>query len=205
MGRTEETKLALLRSAERLFAERGVDAVSLREIALMAGQRNHSAALYHFTDKRELLEQLLHRHSGAIDEGFVPAIENLRAEGRESLEELVGLLVRPLVAKLDDEDGGAEYLIICAELSISRTFPTTALRASNGPGAAELTRRLLVHMGDVPPMLVPLRMLRTATVLFGSLAAYQRLRLAGLFLPRDEFGADLEASLVAMLRAGPPR
>jgi AcrR family transcriptional regulator len=45
VSRADHTRLAMLRAAERLFAEKGVDAVSLREIANAAGQGNHSAAL----------------------------------------------------------------------------------------------------------------------------------------------------------------
>ena len=38
----------LLLAAERLFAARGVDGVSLRQVNVEAGQRNLSAAHYHF-------------------------------------------------------------------------------------------------------------------------------------------------------------
>ncbi len=56
-----DTRLALMRAAEQLFAQQGVDRVSLREIAIAAGQRNVSAATYHFGSKRELIEAILER------------------------------------------------------------------------------------------------------------------------------------------------
>ena len=199
MGKRDVTRLVMLRTAERLFAERGVDNVSLRELAAAAGQRNHSAALYHFGDKRALLEALLDRHSGPADASFEPAIARLRAEGREDLEQLVRVLVAPMVAKLEDEDGGAPYLQICAELVSSQTFPLTGLRAANGPGAQALTQRLVAHMVDPSPMLQPIRMMRTAAVLFCSLAACLRLRAAGLFISQEEFTEDLVHALVASL------
>lgn len=205
MGKSETTRLTILRTAERLFAERGIDGVSLREIAAEAGQRNHSAALYHFGDKRQLLEALLHRHSGPIDDALVAGLDALRTRKRERLEDLVRLLVEPLVAKLDDDDGGASYLRICAELVNSRSFPITSLRSANGPGAVELRSRLLANMETVSPAMLPLRMLRTAAVLFCSLDAYQQLRAAGLHVPRADFEADLVVSLVAMFRPEPRR
>ena len=38
----------MMLAGEQLFAERGFRGVSLREIGLAAGQRNNSAAQYHF-------------------------------------------------------------------------------------------------------------------------------------------------------------
>ena len=46
---------AIVEAAERLFAERGIEAVSLRDVSAAAGQRNHSAAQYHFGDRAQLV------------------------------------------------------------------------------------------------------------------------------------------------------
>jgi AcrR family transcriptional regulator len=203
VARQEVTQLALLRAAEKLFAAHGVDAVSMREIAALAGQRNHSAALYHFGDKRALLDALLERHSAPVDAGFAPAIEALQAEGRETLETLVAVLTRPMVELVADEDGGVEYVTICAELVHSRTFPMTSMRAANGPGSQVLRQRLFAHMQEVPPLLLPVRMMQVTALLFGSIAAYQRLCSAGLFIPRPLFSDDLVRTMSALL-APPP-
>ncbi|AVH24073.1 TetR/AcrR family transcriptional regulator [Nocardia cyriacigeorgica] len=48
----------ILLAAERLFAERGVSHVSMREISAAAGQRNNSAVQYHFQNKHALLRAL---------------------------------------------------------------------------------------------------------------------------------------------------
>jgi AcrR family transcriptional regulator len=47
---------ALLDTAERLMAERGIRAVGLKEISVRAGQRNNSAAQYHYGDRANLVE-----------------------------------------------------------------------------------------------------------------------------------------------------
>ena len=46
------TKARLMTAAEGLFAEYGIEAVSARQIALAAGQRNQSAIRYHFRCRR---------------------------------------------------------------------------------------------------------------------------------------------------------
>lgn len=195
------TRTTLLRAAERLFAERGVDAVSMREIAAAAGQANHSAALYHFRDKHELLDALLERHSGPIAAGWTMAVEHLVAQGNDSLEELVWLMARPLVAKLDDPDGGADYLLVVAQLVASRSFPLTSMPATTAPGILALSAAMMRHIAEIPPELVTLHMMRVAAVLYCSIANYHMLTTLGTPIPRDEFLADLVASLVAVIRA----
>nr|MDT0664622.1 TetR/AcrR family transcriptional regulator [Micromonospora sp. DSM 115978] len=48
----------LLLTAERLFAEHGIDGVSLRQIANQAGSGNNSAVHYYFGSKRQLIEAI---------------------------------------------------------------------------------------------------------------------------------------------------
>jgi AcrR family transcriptional regulator len=49
------TKEQIVRAAERLFAARGLDGVSLREIGMAAGNGNNSAVQYHFGSKEQLV------------------------------------------------------------------------------------------------------------------------------------------------------
>jgi AcrR family transcriptional regulator len=50
----------LVVAAERLFAERGIDGVSLRQIAAEAGSGNNSAVHYHFGSKHGLIRAIFH-------------------------------------------------------------------------------------------------------------------------------------------------
>lgn len=54
-----DAKEALVKAAEKLIAERGLDAVSDREIARAAGQKNNSAVQYHFGDRAGLINAIL--------------------------------------------------------------------------------------------------------------------------------------------------
>ncbi len=194
-----ETRLALLRAAERLFAQSGVDAVSFRQIAAEAGQKNHAAVAYHFSDKKALIDAVLSRHSDPIQASWLATLEHLAAEDRNDLDELVGLLVRPLVAKLDDPDGGTNYLLVVAQLIASRTFPISEMPATMEPGILALVGQLMGHMEAFPSHLMPLRMMRVTAALYCSIADYHRLSQLGLSISREEFTADLIASLVALL------
>ena len=199
--RGADTPLALLRAAEQLFSERGVDAVSLREIAAAAGQANHSAATYHFDNKRDLLNSILDRHSAPIRRAWSATLKHMDGEGRCSLEELVGLLVRSIVAKLDDEDGGCAYLLIVADLVTSRSFPLTSMPAVSAPEAADLSIRMMNHLPPIPSDWMQLRMMRVAAVLYCSIANYHSLDLVDAAPSREGFVADLISTLVAVIKA----
>lgn len=87
------TREKLLDAAARLFAERGIDNVSIAEIVRAAGQRNASAVHYHFGSRQEVLRALLARH--------VPAIAERRAELMAKAEE----------APADDVRAAAEAIV----------------------------------------------------------------------------------------------
>ena len=58
IGPPPATALQLLLAAERLFAEHGLDGISLRQIASEAGSSNNSAIRYHFGTKDDLLRAI---------------------------------------------------------------------------------------------------------------------------------------------------
>lgn len=198
-----DTRLALMRAAEQLFAQQGVDRVSLREIAIAAGQRNVSAATYHFGSKRELIEAILDRHSLPVQDSWGPALAQ-DSEHRLGLHELLELLVKPLVAKVDDPDGGRCYLELCAELVASRSFPLMGMRVASTPGTLEMGTRIAQHGAEVPPMIRVLRSTRLAGVLYASIGDYLRLINNGVKIPRELFVADLVNALVGLARAEAP-
>jgi AcrR family transcriptional regulator len=82
---------ALLMAARSLAQERGVDALSLREVAHRAGV-SHAAAYHHFVDKRDLLRTLATQAFEELEAGMLCTIENC-PPGADLLEEVaVGYL-----------------------------------------------------------------------------------------------------------------
>jgi AcrR family transcriptional regulator len=134
--RGERTRRKILRHAERLFASEGVDNVTLRQIARVADQSNVSAVQYHFGSKERLLDTILSEHIGEIDDQRRQRLAETGA--RASLEELLEVLVGPLVALLDDARG-RDYLLIQAQRG-----PT---RGRERPATRELMRRIRDALG----------------------------------------------------------
>jgi len=102
-------------AAERLFAEKGLDAVSLREINRAAGARNAIAVQYHFTDRAGIVRAVLDRHQPDIDARRHAMLDEIEAAGSPGLRALAAALVRPAAAKLADPSG-RDHLQIWAEL-----------------------------------------------------------------------------------------
>lgn len=111
-----DTRDRLIRAAERLFAERGVGGVSLREINREAGAKNAVAVQYHFGDRDGLLRAVLAKHWPDVEARRHALLDEYEADPDSGIRFLSACLVRPLAAKLSDEDGGREYLQIHAEL-----------------------------------------------------------------------------------------
>jgi len=121
---------ALISAAERLFAERGSDVVSLREINAAAGSTNASAIQYHFGGRRGLLRAVLEKHDVAIEARRHRLLDAYEAETGDDLRELGAALVEPLAAELA-VPGGPGYLQLCADL-YNRPDPTFDLGALAG-------------------------------------------------------------------------
>lgn len=115
-ARVEDTRTRLLTAAERLFAERGIDAVSLREITRESGSRNAIALQYHFEDRSGILQAIFDKHVPEVEARRHAMLDEYEARGEPDLRALASALVRPLAAKLVDRDGGREFLQIYAEI-----------------------------------------------------------------------------------------
>ncbi|GAY17829.1 helix-turn-helix domain-containing protein [Mycobacterium sp. shizuoka-1] len=140
-----DTSANLVATAERLFAERGVDAVSLREIAREAGARNVMAVQYHFTDRAGMLAAVAAKHLPLVDARRDALLDAIEAEATPSMRSMASALVRPLAAKLADTDGGPAFLRIHADL-LNRAVP--AFDFTGHSASLQRWRRMLEPMFD---------------------------------------------------------
>ncbi|MCP2315702.1 transcriptional regulator, TetR family [Nocardia amikacinitolerans] len=94
-GRLEfsDAQRRILLAAERLFAERGVSHVSMREISAAAGQRNNSAVQYHFKNKKALLWALYDLRMMPLNTQRNSLLDN---HTEHTVRTLVDAFIRPL-------------------------------------------------------------------------------------------------------------
>src|SRR3954467_15856688 len=96
--RSSGTREALLSAAEGLFAERGMYAVSNRQISEAANQRNNAAECYHFGTRTDLLRAIETKHRAPIEELRGRMLDEIAAS--TDLLDWVGTLVLPLTDHL---------------------------------------------------------------------------------------------------------
>jgi AcrR family transcriptional regulator len=102
------TKDRILDTAERLFAERGYDATSLRAITREAGV-NLAAVNYHFNSKEALLRALFARRLNLLNQQRLAMLGAYEAEagGKPvALEKIVRALIEPVLRLGGSPDSG---------------------------------------------------------------------------------------------------
>ena len=107
-----ETQERILRAAERLFAERGIDAVSTREIIEAAGV-NSGSIHYHFGSREELIVALVEQRAGFLGVQRDRYLDELEQTGDINLRTVVAALVRPTaeLARLPDGRYHAGFIV----------------------------------------------------------------------------------------------
>src|SRR5690625_2596301 len=118
--RADSTREALLRAAERLIAEHGVEAVTHRQIVEAAGQGNNAAVAYHFGTKKDLVRAIDDSHAGHI-EALRTARVAATGESAE-LRDWVGCLVQPLTDHLASLPRPTWYARFAAQVMTDPTY-----------------------------------------------------------------------------------
>jgi AcrR family transcriptional regulator len=166
-ARARSTRQLLIETAERLFAQNGVEAVTITEIQDASGQRNASAINYHFGGRDGLIRGIVDFRAEAVNRRRMELLDDLERQGRSrDVTGLVDAMVRPLAEQVE---AGNHYIGFLARVTnappSSRPAPL-----SRDPANASLLRagRLL---RDALPRL-PRPVLKTRLALASDLAIH---------------------------------
>lgn len=145
------TKDSLIRAAERLFAEKGLGTVSVKDITVAAGARNPSAVHYHFGNLEALIREVFDHRYKSIEQERLQRLAQIEANGQaHSLEALMEAGVRPLFEACLEEDGRL-YARFCLQLSTDPRFNVVELVQDVGVKSAERIGDLLwKRLSDLP-------------------------------------------------------
>ncbi len=112
MNRTGSTKERILAAAEALFAQRGFDGASLRQLTSSAGV-NLAAVNYHFGSKEKLVEQVFRRRLDALNARRLAALARVAGQPETRLEDVLDAFIRPAL-ELSHDDNGSLFMRVLA-------------------------------------------------------------------------------------------
>ena len=144
----ESTRGALLRAAERLFAEYGIGPTSTRAILREAGQRNESALHYHFGGREGLIDALYTERGAQVAAERECMLRELDASGdAPDVRRLCAVAVLPPVRIARRNPEFALFLKVVGQLAF---LPSDALqdRAARytGASAQEVSARIRAQL-----------------------------------------------------------
>jgi AcrR family transcriptional regulator len=116
----DETRLQLMCVAERLFAQRGVDAVSLNEI-VQAAKVNSAAIHYHFRTRERLIEAIIRERQPVWGERRLAMVRELEEREDVTAREVVTALVEPIAA-LKTHPWGDDYINFLGDVASHRRY-----------------------------------------------------------------------------------
>lgn len=208
-SRSAATRAKLISVAERLFAENGVDGVTLQQIGKAAGQSNAAVCQYHFGDKEALLQAILDKHIPGIVRRRHALLDQLDQSGGAGLSDVVHAFIYPVAEKLMDPDGGEDFIRINAQLVATHTMFAHQMGSTtlHLPNQDRLTKALHDAMAayDLPEPVIKQRSMLAAVLLFHGLSEHIKIKRCtestSMYIESEVFIRTLEDGLLALLSA----
>lgn len=104
------TKNKILDAAEELFANKGFNGTSLREITSQA-EVNLAAVNYHFGSKKELIKAVISRYMDEVSPKLELALLDVTAQPSPSLHQVFSAFVQPLLSLNDYRENGTSIFL----------------------------------------------------------------------------------------------
>ena len=143
------TRELILTTAERLFADHGLFAVSNRHVSEAAGQGNNAAVGYHFGTKADLVRAIVRRHAEHIEELRVRMVSEIGDP--TDVRAWAACLVRPVTAHLAALGSPTWYAHFGAQVMTDPTFRTVMVEEGlSAPSLHQVLDGLRRCLPDLP-------------------------------------------------------
>jgi AcrR family transcriptional regulator len=171
-----DTRTKLILAAERLFGQRGIDAVPLGDIIAAAGQRNASALQYHIGGREQLVVAILEFRRAAVDARRVELLDHYESSGIALDEAAIAAgLIMPLVELMLSDPSGGNYICFVSQAFITeRPDATYRSVARHDRGWRRCERLYRERHADIPARQLAERFSICSRLVFFALADWQR-------------------------------
>ncbi len=202
-GIYSEAEMALILAAERLFAERGIEGVALRQVNQAARHKNMSAAHYHFGSRDGLVEAVLMHRLPILDQRRRALLAE-KSEGRD-LRFYVRAFIMPLIEELQPRPEGNHYLRFVQQYERYRESYDFVRRIT--PASVEIYASIERLLADLPPSIRRMRVGSLINLVHSVLATVEgRLERAEVSVADlDLIAANAIDMIVSALRSKPSK
>ena len=186
--RASSTQEAILRAAERLYAEHGVFAVSNRQVSEAAGQGNNAAVGYHFGTKTDLVRAIEQKHRASIER----LLESMVAQTGDSaqLRDWVTCLVCSLTEHLAQLGNPTTYARFAAQALADPAYQKIVVKdALASPALVKVVDGITRCVADLPPAVVTERNIMARNLMMHTCADFERAFAEGAAIPRTSWSA----------------
>jgi AcrR family transcriptional regulator len=181
-----ETREKIIDAAERLFADEGIESVSLRRVGVAAGAANHFAVQYHFGDKDQLVRAIFERRLPALEVRRAALLTELKRQGLlNDVRALMGVMLQPL-AEVVDPDGRHSFAAFLLSLHHHGTFDVRLDASDLAPLTSQVGELLSAANKAVPTSLSRLRAASAFVLFLDALVMIDRRRAKGRLPARVE-------------------
>lgn len=199
----EQIKAAAL----RLFAQRGIDGVTVRQIAEAAGQKNHAALTYHFGSKEALIRELIIDGARTIDirrNAWLDTMET--AGGPGDVLEIMQGLVRTSVTATPSAPTESYNRFIMGLQNSNRTLFMETLANTWNSGYQRCLKHIRKLLPGIPAAILNRRLVFMGMALGGIMAGRESeladtSRAHGMW-SRDDTLNDIAVALAHLVQQG---
>lgn len=144
----ERTRLHLKKTALKLFAQRGIENVSVRDIQVAAGQKNNGSITYYFSSRDALIREIVADVAAVLDEDNNRRLDLLEARGGPRSVREVAEILLPIVEREGEDSAEGHYQL---QFFTSVLITRRDLLFEATEGADRATRRCFQHIVQLAP------------------------------------------------------
>jgi AcrR family transcriptional regulator len=190
-----DTRTKILDTAERLFGENGYASTSLRRI-ISEARVNLAAIHYHFSTKQALLDQVIMRKAGPVNERRIKLLDQFEAESAPnvpSIEQILVAFIAPVILL----DKSPEFAKLMGRVYAEGLMPDIAQR-----NFRPVTARFFKVLRRAMPGMPEKEFLWKAHFAIGALAHTLTAKPSMIAEPEQESAWSISRMLVAFISGG---
>lgn len=203
MAEVLDTRSRIKISAMRLFAERGVEAVTVREIVAASDAKNAGSLNYYFNSKDELIAELLTDIYSVSNEDWLNGLSQLQLRGGpKSVRDIVRIIVQAPTPHFRD---GTAHRFVASLLFTRRRMVSEFLEKMNFAVFGRLLRYIRELTPHIPEPVINQRLIFLAWYLISVQSAVEagmEDRKRNHIWTDTDVLANLEDTAVGLIEAG---